>query len=301
MMKKTTSVFTLAITAILSAPIQAGNSVGYWYDSKNELVRTGYGECWRTSRWAASNAIAECEGGMVKKANDADKDGVIDSKDRCDGTPRGVSVDRNGCIMDSDNDGVADNQDRCKATARGVNVDATGCAIDTDKDGVADSKDQCRDTVSGAKVDSKGCALDSDNDGIADINDDCKSTPAGTVVNTRGCELTANISLENVQFKTGTSVLSSESQSILDDVASVLLKNKHLKFEVAGHTDSTGNYNNNVKLSAARAGSVKQYLVNKGVSADSLAARGYGPDKPVSSNDTSSGRKMNRRVELVLQ
>lgn len=301
MIKTTTSVITLAITALLSAPIQAGNSVGYWYDSKNELVRTGYGECWRTSRWSKNNAIAECEGGMAKKANDSDNDGVIDSKDRCDGTPRGVSVDSNGCTLDSDKDGVADNLDKCKATPKGVKVNATGCAIDTDKDGVPDSMDQCKNTIKGAKVDSKGCAIDSDNDGIADINDDCKGTPAGTVVNTRGCKLTANISLDNVQFKTGTSVLSSESKSLLDSVASVLLKNKHLKFEIAGHTDNTGNYNNNVNLSAARASSVKQYLVNKGVSSNALTTRGYGPDKPVSSNDTWSGRKMNRRVELVLQ
>jgi len=266
-------ILVTVITVLMSAQAHSKNSIGYWYDSSNDIVHTDFGECWRTIHWAADNAVAECEGGVVKKvaASDSDKDGVVDSKDQC-----------------------AD-------TARGVSVDANGCESDSDKDGVVDSKDQCKDTIKGADVDAKGCAIDSDKDGIADINDDCANTVAGTVVNNRGCELEADISLDNVQFKTGTSELSADSRNILDNVAVVLLKNKHLNFEVAGHTDNTGNYQNNVNLSASRANSVKRYLVDKGVAADRLSARGYGPDQPVASNDTSDGRKMNRRVELVLK
>lgn len=275
MSKKVNLVLTLALTAVVGTQVQAGNSVGYWFDSSNDLVRTDFGECWRTSQWSEANAIAECEGGKPK--------------------PKKVS------ILDSDNDGVIDSKDQCRGTERGVRVDAKGCAIDTDKDGVADNSDQCKDTIKGAEVDSSGCAIDSDNDGIADVRDDCKGTVAGTVVNNRGCALKADISLDNVQFKTGTSVLSSASRSVLDDVAAVLLENQHLQFEVSGHTDNTGNYQNNVNLSANRANSVKQYLVDKGVESNRLSARGYGPDKPVASNDTTNGREMNRRVELVLQ
>ena len=273
MSKKVNLVLTLALTAVVGTQAHASNSVGYWFDSSNDLVRTGYGECWRTSQWSESNAIAECEGGKTKKVS----------------------------ILDSDKDGVIDNKDQCRDTSRGVSVDNKGCAIDTDKDGVADNSDQCKDTIKGAEVDAKGCAIDTDNDGIADVRDDCADTIAGTVVNNHGCALKADISLDNVQFKTGTSVLSSASRSVLDDVAAVLLENQHLQFEVSGHTDNTGNYQNNVNLSANRANSVKQYLVDKGVDSSSLSARGYGPDKPVASNDTSNGREMNRRVELVVQ
>ena len=273
MSKKVNSVLTLALTAVVSTQIHAGNSIGYWFDSSNDVVRTGYGECWRTSQWSEKNAIAECEGGK----------------------PKNVS------ILDSDKDGVIDSKDQCRDTSRGVSVDNNGCAIDTDKDGVADNSDQCKDTIKGAEVDSKGCAIDTDNDGIADVRDDCADTVAGTVVNNHGCALKADISLDNVQFKTGTSVLSSASRSVLDDVSAVLLENDHLQFEVSGHTDNTGNYQNNVNLSANRANSVKQYLVDKGVDSSRLSAHGYGPDKPVASNDTSNGREMNRRVELVLK
>jgi OOP family OmpA-OmpF porin len=54
----------------------------------------------------------------------------------------------------------------------------------------------------------------------------------------------------------------------------------------------------NVKLSQARADAVRDYLVSKGVSADRLSTKGYGPDRPIASNDTAEGRAKNRRTEL---
>ena len=204
MSTKLNAILAVTLTAIVSTQAQAGNNVGYWFDSSNKIVRTGFGECWRTIEWSESNAIAECEGGMAKKV---------------------VAMVTDG---DSDNDGVVDSKDQCKNTVMGAEVNSKGCVVDSDNDGVADSKDVCKDTVKGAEVDSKGCAIDSDKDGIADVSDDCAGTTAGTVVNTRGCELKANISLDNVQFRTGTAELSSDSRSVLDEVATVLLANKHL-------------------------------------------------------------------------
>jgi len=147
----------------------------------------------------------------------------------------------------------------------------------------------------------KVTVVDADNDSIVDANDDCPGTVAGTVVNKRGCELKADISLDNVQFKIDTAELSPDSRSILDNIAKILQENQHLRFEVAGHTDTTGDQQYNVDLSNSRAQSVRQYLIDKGVMADRLTARGYGEDKPLASNDTREGRKQNRRVELVLQ
>lgn len=62
---------------------------------------------------------------------DSDKDGVVDSQDRCPGTPMGTPVDANGCemVMDADNDGVADAQDQCPGTSAGAKVDEKGCYI----------------------------------------------------------------------------------------------------------------------------------------------------------------------------
>lgn len=318
------------LTGSLSLSAQADYN-GYWTDSSDKIVRTAYGECIRTIEWNPGKMIPEC-GGEVK-VMDADGDGIADDKDQCPGTGAGIAVDANGCAKDSDKDGVADSNDKCPGTAAGVSVDAKGCVMDSDKDGVADSADKCPGTVSGTDVDSKGCARDTDNDGVADsrdkcpatlagvkvdangcdvnkdsdsdgivdANDDCPGTASGTAVNKRGCELKANIKLDNVQFKTATAILSAESKGILDNIAQVLKENTHLKFEVAGHTDNTGDYNYNVKLSQERAQSVRNYLVDKGVAGNRLTASGYGPDKPVASNETRAGRSQNRRVELVLQ
>lgn len=264
--KTTIALFFTLLTAVVSAPAIAATSSGYLNDSYGNVVRSGFsGDCWRSILWSPSNALAECEG----KASDSDNDGVVDSSDRCPNTAAGVSVDAKGCDKDSDKDGVANAYDKCPNTAAGVTVDANGC----DKD--------------------------ADNDGIANAYDDCPNTAAGTIVNNRGCQLQDSLSLDNVQFKTGTAVLSTTSRNILDNVAQTLKKNNHLKFEVQGHTDSTGNYQNNVNLSQSRAKSVRQYLINKGVAPNSLTARGYGPDKPVASNSTRDGRSKNRRVTLV--
>lgn len=331
MLKKHTHFLLFLLTLAFHLPLQA-QVKPYWVDSTGDMVRSGYDKCWRNSNWSSSTALAECEGGMKKPA-DSDKDGVMDSKDKCPGTAAGIKVDATGCAKDSDGDGAADSYDRCPGTPRGVSVDATGCPTDSDGDGVADNNDKCPGTAQGVKVDASGCPIDSDGDGIADSNDKCPGTAQGVkvdasgcdinkdddgdgianrmdscpgsapgaVVDGTGCDLKADIRLNNVQFKTGTANLDAQSKNILNRVAATLNANPHLKFEVAGHTDNTGNYQSNVNLSESRAKSVRQYLIDNGVSASRLTARGYGPDKPVASNDTRNGRSLNRRVELVLQ
>ena len=88
------------------------------------------------------------------------------------------------------------------------------------------------------------------------------------------------------------------SMGILDEVARQLIAAPTVKVEVGGHTDSHGKYTTNVRLSVQRAEAVRAYLIMRGVDADRLVARGYGPDKPISGNGNASGRAMNRRVEL---
>ncbi len=302
---KTTQLITMGVvlSGVMALPVQAHINHGYIFNTNGSVATNPFGECIRTNYWTPENALPECEGAMAKQEMDSDADGVMDSKDQCPGTAVGVMVDTKGCAKDSDNDGVADGIDRCANTLAGVQVDANGCALDADKDGVADSRDQCPGTLAGALVDSKGCEVqkDTDNDGIVDANDQCAGTAPGTVVDKTGCKLKEDIKIENVQFETGTAVLSAASQDILDNVARTLIDNEHLNFEVAGHTDNTGAYQANVDLSNARAQSVRQYLIDRGVGSDRLTAQGYGPDKPVASNDTRQGRSMNRRVELRLK
>ncbi|HEX6428624.1 MAG TPA: OmpA family protein, partial [Niastella sp.] len=90
------------------------------------------------------------------------------------------------------------------------------------------------------------------------------------------------------------------SFSALDNVATILKANNTLKLIVEGHTDSIGKPAANLILSQKRADAVKNYLLQKGLDANRLEARGYGADRAIDDNSTPAGRAANRRVELKL-
>jgi outer membrane protein OmpA-like peptidoglycan-associated protein len=69
---------------------------------------------------------------------------------------------------------------------------------------------------------------------------------------------------------------------------------------VVGHTDSTGDYDYNIRLSERRAKAFSNALVKDNVAANRLTAVGIGPQGPVATNDTPEGRSQNRRVEIVI-
>ena len=93
-------------------------------------------------------------------------------------------------------------------------------------------------------------------------------------------------------------MIKSESYSDLNHLVEILNAHKDVSMMVEGHTDNSGAAAYNLSLSQKRADAVKKYLVNKSVAADRLSAKGYGEEKPVADNSTSSGRAKNRRVEL---
>lgn len=226
---------------------------------------------------------------------DSDGDGVMDPDDQCPTTPSGVNVDSKGCALDSDGDGVPDHKDQCPSTPPGVNVDDNGCALDSDGDGVPDNADQCPNTLAGTPVDQSGCAIvtDADGDGVLDKEDSCPDTPKGAAVTQQGCWV-----LENLRFKISHWNINPESHATLDEVATVLQANPELKIEVQGHTDNRGDARMNKLLSLKRAQAVVNYLVSKGIYRSRLTAEGYGPDRPITNNETSANRAKNRRVEL---
>jgi OOP family OmpA-OmpF porin len=101
-----------------------------------------------------------------------------------------------------------------------------------------------------------------------------------------------------VEFETGNATLTPEGQRVLDDLLPVLRTLQGRRFEVVGHTDSDGGRAQNLVLSAARAESVKAYLVQRGIPEASLSTSGLGPDRPVADNATPQGRARNRRIEF---
>ena len=180
---------------------------------------------------------------------------------------------------------------------------------DSDGDGVPDSQDRCPGTPAGVAVDAYGCPLDSDGDGVPDYLDKCPGTPAGTAVDASGCPLpqatqsaavteTGTWLYEDIKFDTGSATIKAASFPVLAEIATVLKQNPNLKVEIQGHTDSRGSLALNERLSQQRAEAVRDYLMGQGIASERLTARGYGPHKPIASNETADGRAQNRRVEL---
>jgi OOP family OmpA-OmpF porin len=142
--------------------------------------------------------------------------------------------------------------------------------------------------------------LDSDTDGVIDTKDKCADTPKGTTVDAQGCPDFKG-SLEGVYFETSSAQLTENSEVILNNVAEELKRYPNLSIEIQAYTDSRGSDALNQRISEQRAQSVRNYLIEKGVSAEKLTAKGYGEANPIATNDTAEGRAQNRRVELSVK
>jgi outer membrane protein OmpA-like peptidoglycan-associated protein len=106
---------------------------------------------------------------------------------------------------------------------------------------------------------------------------------------------------EKIQFATNKATIKPESHGLLDEITSVITSHPQLKrISIEGHTDSTGADARNQQLSEQRAKAVRDYLVQHGVSADRLTAKGWGKTKPIAENATEAGKEQNRRVEFII-
>lgn len=122
-----------------------------------------------------------------------------------------------------------------------------------------------------------------------------------TILETRDSARGLIINMSDVLFDTARYSLRPVARERLAKVAGILLGHPGLKLEVEGHTDSVGGVEYNQRLSEQRAGSVRDYLIEEGISdRNSLSATGFGKSQPVATNDTAAGRQLNRRVELVV-
>jgi len=126
------------------------------------------------------------------------------------------------------------------------------------------------------------------------------SEQLNSILQTRDSARGLIVSMSDVLFDTGKYSLKPGAREKLAKVAGILLSYPGLNIEVGGYTDNVGGDAMNQTLSENRAGSVRDYLVQQGVSTNSISARGFGNTLPVTSNDTSSGRQQNRRVELLV-
>jgi OmpA-OmpF porin, OOP family len=139
---------------------------------------------------------------------------------------------------------------------------------------------------------------DDDGDGVVNEKDKCPNTPPNTRVDGDGCPIPKVVRLEGVTFEFNKTRLRPDSQTILNWVVGIMQKYPDMQVELAGYTDSIGSAAYNLKLSQRRAESVKEYLLEKGIDAARVQAKGYGKENPVATNKTDEGRERNRRVEL---
>jgi len=118
---------------------------------------------------------------------------------------------------------------------------------------------------------------------------DTRSTARGTIVN-----------LPDILFDVNQSTLKPEAKLVIAKLAGILLIMGDLNTRIEGHTDSTGGFDYNMKLSEERAESVRNFLFEQGIEARRMTVEGYGPEHPIADNDSKEGRAKNRRVEIVI-
>jgi outer membrane protein OmpA-like peptidoglycan-associated protein len=126
------------------------------------------------------------------------------------------------------------------------------------------------------------------------------SEQLNSILQTRDSARGLIVSMSDVLFDTGKYSLKPGAREKLAKVAGILLAYPGLNIEVGGYTDNVGGDSMNQTLSENRAGSVRDYLVQQGVLANSVSSRGFGNTLPVASNASSAGRQQNRRVELLV-
>lgn len=250
---------------------------------------------------------------------DSDEDGLRDSVDRCkfEAEDKDQFQDDDGCV-DADNDGdkIADAQDKCPIEAEDVDgfQDADGCVDkDNDRDGVADGNDKCKDYPEDKDgfEDVDGCPeLDNDRDGIPDASDGCINDPEAINGNKDddGCPDSGDSLvvlspdrielLDTIKFTNGTK-LARGSFNVLGQVAATLRAHPEIiRMRVTVHVHDSGNDGNDKKdqeLSDKRAQAVREWIVQWGIPASRVEARGFGSAKML-----GRSAQINDRVELII-
>jgi OmpA-OmpF porin, OOP family len=106
----------------------------------------------------------------------------------------------------------------------------------------------------------------------------------------------------NIEFETGKANFTGSSQKTLEEIYNSL-NTTNLRMTIKGHTDNAGSYESNMQLSQSRADAVRQWIIKRSKNnfpRERFAhVQGYGPDKPVASNDSPDGKARNRRVEII--
>ncbi|MDI3284237.1 OmpA family protein [Polyangium sp. 15x6] len=246
---------------------------------------------------------------------DRDRDGVLDLEDACPlvAGEQNTSERKNGCPADRDEDGVPDREDVCPEIKGLAETKKRGCPADRDDDGVFDTLDACPDQKGVAVSDpvQRGCPKDMDGDGLEFPEDLCPADRGAADAPEKGCPLFVQLKGDEValsrriEFAPSLRVkglaVTPESIPVLEEIKGLLRDHPEIqRLEVQGHTDDAGDVKKKLATSQEEADTVVRTLVELGVSADKLVAKGYGHKKPIADNRVAAGRRANRRIAFTV-
>lgn len=303
-----------------------GNPKDGWFNFALGLVVTGKGGKTDTDKDGLYDEEEEEKYFTDPENPDTDGDGLKDGEEVKNYTTDPKNPDTDG---DTLNDGAEVKQhitDPKKADTDGdklkdgeeINSTITNPRdADTDGDGLDDGSEVMLYKTDPNKTDTDGDSL-SDGDEILKYKSnplkadtDAGSIDDGTEVRRGTDPLNAEddiekeemkvgemIILEGITFETNSASITPESESILMKAYNTMIKNPRIEVEISGHTDSRGSNSSNQSLSEARANSVKEWLVAKGIDAGRITTVGFGEDKPIVPNDSPENMLKNRRIEF---
>ena len=230
---------------------------------------------------------------------DTDNDGIIDAlddDDDNDGIPTSLELKLNSDPInaDSDGDGIKD----------GDELGESGMPADTDGDGVIDLIDSTNDTPNDADL--SAAPADAPADDKAAVTDEPASDDEVTITSSEdGTNASANadITIQKSRlyfpFHSANPKLSNAATNYFKEVVQWLNSNPAHSVVLTGHTDDIGKAKNNLNLGLKRAVEIKNMMIKLGANATQIDVASMGETQPIANNKTESGRRKNRRVELV--
>jgi outer membrane protein OmpA-like peptidoglycan-associated protein len=169
---------------------------------------------------------------------------------------------------------------------------------DTDGDGLTDGDEVLTHKTDPLNPDTDGGSVP---DGTEVRRDTNPLNPSDDVPKKESLavEIGKPIVLEGLVFEFNSARIRPQSEPVLESAYNIMTENPHIEVEIHGHTDNIGKASYNLKLSQARANSVRQWLVDRGVAPARITTKGFGFVRPIAPNDTEEGRQKNRRIEFV--
>ena len=248
---------------------------------------------------------------------DEDKDGILDDYDACPKIPEDFDgyEDTDGCPeYDNDLDGIPDSLDSCPLSAEDFDgyADTDGCPDpDNDLDGILDINDGCPDIAEDRDgfLDEDGCPdYDNDGDGIPDSVDQCPNQPEtiNGFEDEDGCpDKISVVTIDEIRisaedlFYDNTATIKPEGIAKLNEALELIRQDADSRWRIEGHMDSQGSDQFIRTISAERADAVLDFMKFKGLSGDRFTTYGMGDNNPIGDNNTESGRRLNRRIEII--